>query len=49
MSVRLRRRVQKREEIKKTNGPHRVVGDQPLNFDIILSVILMLVSFLQGS
>ena len=35
MSVRLRRRVQKGEEMKKKkNGLHCVVSDQPLNFDL---------------
>ena len=43
MSVRLRRRVQKREEIKKTNGPHRMVGDQPL---VEVEVELPMVEFL---
>ena len=33
MSVRLRRRVQKGEEMKKKNGPH-CLNDQPMNFDL---------------
>ena len=38
MSVRLRRRVQTGEEMKKKkNGLHCVMSDQPLNFDLILT------------
>ena len=35
--------------MKKKNGPHCLVSDQPLNFDLILNFTLfMLVSFLQA-
>ena len=35
--------------MKKKNGPHCLVSDQPLNFDLILNFTLfVLVSFLQA-